>query len=168
MAFLCLFWKLWIKIRPQIKTSLIFDLSCLLFCEVFFGKWFMWICNFWVSFIPTEKLCLISLASLGLRCWDWINWFAFFQNISFEWHAYRNFLCWTCFHLAICSNGNLLMFIRKHCFVLKKIFYWLTLSLFLAPLAEGQRAIVMALCPSCVCPLVCSSNRSSVRACVHP
>ena len=34
---------------------------------------------------------------------------------------------------------------------------------FLAPLAEGQRAIVMALCPSCVRP----SARSSVRACVR-
>ena len=31
---------------------------------------------------------------------------------------------------------------------------------FLAPLAEGQRAIVMALCPSCV--------RPSVRPCVRP
>ena len=33
-------------------------------------------------------------------------------------------------------------------------------SQFLAPLAEGQRAIVMALCPSCV--------RASVRPCVRP
>ena len=31
---------------------------------------------------------------------------------------------------------------------------------FLAPLAEGQQAIVMALCPSCV--------RLSVRPCVRP
>ena len=36
-------------------------------------------------------------------------------------------------------------------------------SPFLAPLAEGQRAIVMALCPSCVHLFV----RQSVRACVH-
>ena len=39
---------------------------------------------------------------------------------------------------------------------------WLLFSsffLFLAPLAEGQRAIVMALCPSCVHPFV--------RACVR-
>ena len=34
---------------------------------------------------------------------------------------------------------------------------------FLAPLAEGQRAIVMALCPSCVRPFV----RPSMRACVR-
>ena len=42
---------------------------------------------------------------------------------------------------------------------------------FLAPLAECQRAIVMALCPSCVRPLVRSSVRPSVRpsvcACVR-
>ena len=35
---------------------------------------------------------------------------------------------------------------------------------FLAPLAEGQQAIVMALFPSCVRPL----SRPSVRACVRP
>ena len=37
---------------------------------------------------------------------------------------------------------------------------------FLAPLAEGQGAIVMVLCPSCVCPLICPSVRPSVRACI--
>ena len=37
------------------------------------------------------------------------------------------------------------------------------LNIFLAPLAKGQRAIVMALCPSCVCLFV----RQSVGACVH-
>ena len=35
---------------------------------------------------------------------------------------------------------------------------------FLVPLAERQRAIVMALCPSCVRPLV----RPSVSVCVRP
>ena len=35
---------------------------------------------------------------------------------------------------------------------------------FLAPLAEGQRAIVMALCLSCVHLLVCPF----VRECMHP
>ena len=34
---------------------------------------------------------------------------------------------------------------------------------FLAPLAEGQRAIVMALCPSCVRPSVSAYVRACVR-----
>ena len=34
---------------------------------------------------------------------------------------------------------------------------------FLAPLAEGQRAIVMALCPSCVRPSVRSCVRASIN-----
>ena len=37
-------------------------------------------------------------------------------------------------------------------------------KLFLAPLAVGQRAYVMARCPSCVRPSV----RPSVRPCVRP
>ena len=40
-------------------------------------------------------------------------------------------------------------------------------SPFLAPLAEGQRAIVMALCPSCVCPVVWPSVCLCVRASVN-
>ena len=39
---------------------------------------------------------------------------------------------------------------------------WLpAFSPFLAPLAKGQRAIVMALCPLCVCPFVHPSVRFS-------
>ena len=35
---------------------------------------------------------------------------------------------------------------------------------FLAPLAKGQRAIVMALCPLCVRPFVCLCVRASVNS----
>ena len=39
--------------------------------------------------------------------------------------------------------------------------------MFLAPLAKGQQAIVMALCPSCVCPSISLSVCLSVSACVR-
>ena len=38
---------------------------------------------------------------------------------------------------------------------------------FLAPLAKGQQAIVMALCPSCVRPSVSLSVHACVRASVN-
>ena len=40
-------------------------------------------------------------------------------------------------------------------------------AMFLAPLAVGQQAYVMARCPSCVRPSVRASVRPSVRPCVN-
>ena len=61
-------------------------------------------------------------------------------------------------------SGNLESQDNQTCYHSMEGFYPLAKKLwFLAPLAKGQRAIVMALCPSCVCPSVRSSVRVSVN-----
>ena len=57
-----------------------------------------------------------------------------------------------CLTSGLCGQGLNIMFFQQ---ILLKFLH----LQFSAPLAEGQRAIVMALCPSCI-------GHSSVRACV--